>query len=80
METVIKKYKSGYGLRIPNKIISQMAIDENTEVKIDFQDSKLIITMPDDSNNELNDILKKINSGNIHSEISTGASVGNELC
>ncbi len=80
MEAIIKKYKSGFGLKIPNKIISQMAISESTEVKIDFQDSKLIITMPENSNNELNKILEKINSGNIHTEISTGELVGNEKC
>ncbi len=80
MEAVIKKYKSGYGLKIPKSIISQMSIAEDTEVKIDFKDNKLIITTLDNSYYELNEILKEININNIHSEISTGAAVGNELC
>ena len=79
METVVSKWGNSLALRLPKEISSSLGIINGSVVNIRARKSKIEITLADNKGISLDALLDGINDGNLHSEISTGTSVGNEL-
>jgi len=77
MKTVIKKWGNSLGIRIPNFIVKEFSLKDGSSIEIEEKDDQIIIYP--ENKLKLNDLLKKIDKNNIHSEIETGDPVGNEI-
>ncbi len=75
MEVVIKKWGNSLGVRIPKMIANDLNLKDGAAVDIKDLNGQIIIS-PKQYN--LQDMLKHIDASNIHNEIDTGKSVGNE--
>jgi len=75
MEVVIKKWGNSLGVRIPKMIANDLNLKDGAAVDIKDLNGQIIIS-PKQYN--LQDMLKHIDASNLHNEIDTGKSVGNE--
>ena len=75
MEVVIKKWGNSLGVRIPKMIANGLNLKDGAAVDIKDLNGQIIIS-PKRYN--LQDMLKHIDASNIHNEIDTGKSLGNE--
>ena len=78
MLTKVQKWGNSLGVRIPKPFIEETQISDGNSVDINF-DGENIIIKPVRKSYRLTDLLKDINSKNIHKEIYTGKSVGKEI-
>jgi len=78
MLTKVQKWGNSLGVRIPKPFIEETQISDGNSVDINF-DGENIIIKPVRKSYRLTDLLKDINSKNIHKEILTGKSVGKEI-
>lgn len=78
MITSVKKWGNSLGIRLPKSIADEVMINEGTILKISINDGAIQLTKID-SELQLEDLLALIDSENLHSEIYSGESVGNEL-
>ena len=73
-------WKNGGGkslaLRIPKDIATTLAIEYNSNMELSVVDGTLILKPQKSS--RLASLVSQINSSNLHNEIATGKSVGNE--
>lgn len=75
MEVVIKKWGNSLGVRIPKMIANDLNLKDGAAVDIKDLNGQIIISPKQYT---LQDMLKLIDASNIHNEIDTGNSVGNE--
>lgn len=76
MTVLLKKWGNSLALRIPKDIATTLAIDYNSNMELSIVDGALILKPQNSS--RLEDLVSKINSSNLHDEISTAESIGNE--
>ena len=79
MEARVQRWGNSLALRIPKLFASEVGIEDNSSVKVELIEGKLVITPILESPPTLEDLLTRINEGNLHGEISTGQAVGREL-
>jgi antitoxin MazE len=77
MEAVVKKWGNSLGIRIPNLIVKELSLKDGSFVDIKDKGNEIIIKPKE--KNELSEMLNKINEKNIHGEVETNGSVGNEV-
>ncbi len=77
METVIRKWGNSLGIRIPNAIIKNKALRDGVPVEITDMENGILISPK--QKRTLSEMLGQITAENIHSEIETGVSIGNEI-
>ena len=75
MQTVVQKWGNSLGIRIPNLYVKEFDLKNGSSVEITEEAGKLVIKPKKIS---LAEMLSRITPENIHSEISTGKSIGNE--
>lgn len=78
MKTKVQKWGNSLGVRIPKSFSEEAKLDEGCSVEIVLDNDRIIIKSLK-PNYELNDLLKQINSNNIHREVDTGREVGQEI-
>ena len=76
MTVPLKKWGNSLALRIPKDIATTLAIEYNSNMELSVVDGALILKPQKSS--RLESLVSQINSTNLHNEISTGESVGNE--
>ena len=76
MTVALKKWGNSLALRIPKDILNTLALDENSIMELSVNNGML--TVKPKSNTLLESLVSQINSENLHKEIDTGRSVGNE--
>ena len=76
MTVALKKWGNSLALRIPKDILNTLAINENSIMELSVNNGML--TVKPKSNTLLETLVSQINSENLHKEIDTGRSVGNE--
>ena len=76
MEAVIKKWGNSLGIRIPSVMAKDLSLKDGSHVEIKDEENRIVI-IPSPKE-KLKDLLSKINKSNLHNEIDTGSSVGNE--
>ena len=77
MEAVVRKWGNSLGIRIPNLIVRELSLKDGSLVDIKEKENEMIIKPV--QKNKLSEMLDEINEQNIHKEIDTGRSVGNEI-
>ncbi len=78
MTAAIAKWGNSLAVRIPQAIAEQVQIQVGSEISIDIIDGKIILTPHRRKKYTLDELLVDMTSDNLHAEISTGISVGNE--
>lgn len=76
MTVALKKWGNSIALRIPKDIARTLDVDNNSLMELDIHDGVLILRPKKE--NVLETLVSQINSENLHREIDTGESVGNE--
>jgi len=76
MDAIIQKWGNSLGVRIPNQIAKELNLKNGSHVEILDDEGKIVI-LPLEKKN-LKEKLSMINAENLHEEISTGKSQGNE--
>lgn len=79
MKTRMQKWGNSMAMRIPKHIVEELGLEEGTEVEISVEDRRIIVSPVQPLTYDLAQILKKVNSRNIHAEVEWSASVGKEL-
>jgi antitoxin MazE len=79
MKTRIQRWGNSLALRIPKSFASEAGLQKETSVELSVSDGKLIIKPLVGPGFTLKQLLSKINNDNLHHEIDTGKSVGNEV-
>jgi len=79
MTAAIAKCGNSLAVRIPQAIAEQVQIQAGSEISIDIIDGKIILTPHRQKKYILDELLDGMTSDNLHAEISTGISVGNEV-
>ena len=75
MTISVKKWGNSLTVRIPKDIANSLFIKDNTNLEIAIIDNSLVLKPKKE--NYLEELISKINSSNLHSEIETSR-VGNE--
>lgn len=78
MKTKVQKWGNSLALRIPKSFAAEILLQPDTEVELSMVKGKLVITPILETNYSLEQLLENITDENIHAEVDTGASVGNE--
>jgi antitoxin MazE len=76
MTIPLKKWGNSLAIRIPKDIATTLSIEYNSIMELTVVNGVLILKPQ--KNTLLEDLLSQITSQNLHREISTGRSVGNE--
>ncbi|MFC1934325.1 AbrB/MazE/SpoVT family DNA-binding domain-containing protein [Chloroflexota bacterium] len=78
MKTRVQKWGNSLALRIPKSFATEVGLQRETSVEISLAKGKLIITPIAKPKPTLKQLLSKVTKRNLHQEVDTGASVGNE--
>jgi len=76
MVAEVKKWGNSLAFRIPKDIARTLGIQDNTKVELQVRDGKLILKPQKEL--LLEEMVSQITSENLHEEIDSGESVGNE--
>jgi len=79
MTAAIAKWGNSLAVRIPQAIAEQMQIQAGSEISMDIIDGKIVLTPYRRKKYTLDELLDGMTSANLHAEISTGVSIGNEV-
>jgi antitoxin MazE len=78
MKTKLQKWGHSLAVRIPKSFISTINVKEHDNVELIVEDDQLIIK-PLKHKYDIDELVSKINSDNLHNEIKTGSPIGNEI-
>jgi len=76
MTVPMKKWGNSLALRIPKDIATTLSIEYNSKMELSIVDGALVLRPQ--KNSRLEGLVSQINSSNLHNEIETDGSVGNE--
>jgi antitoxin MazE len=79
MEIQFAKWGNSVGLRVPAKVAKELGIAPGSVADLEISRDRLVIT-PRSHAYRLDDLLAAITPDNVHREVSTGESVGAEVC
>jgi antitoxin MazE len=78
MKTKVQKWGNSLGLRIPRSFAAEAQVEAGSTVNISVENGLLLIRPVHHRKYVLSDLLKKVTSRNLHSEVDTGDPVGSE--
>jgi len=76
MTVPLRKWGNSLAIRIPKDIANTLSIGDNSIMELVIVDGALLLKPR--KSTRLENLVSQIDSSNLHSEISTGRSVGNE--
>ncbi|KIM08284.1 MAG: hypothetical protein KU38_09875 [Sulfurovum sp. FS08-3] len=76
MTLAVKKWGNSLALRIPKDIAQTLHIEDNSLLELTLENQTL--TIKPKANTHLEDLVSKITETNLHHEIDTSRSMGNE--
>lgn len=79
MQTKIKKWGNSLALRIPKSFALNAKLKQDVLVDLSIDKERIVITLIDEKEYSLDELLKGISESNLHGEIDTGAPVGKEI-
>ena len=79
MEAVIKKWGNSLGLRLPKSITEQYKIVEGSSIEILNEKDYIKIKPVKNPKYSLEELVSRITKDNLHDEIDSDVSVGNEI-
>jgi antitoxin MazE len=78
MEAVIRKWGNSPALRLPAAALKEAGYRLEQKVNLIVSRGQILIEPSEKVEYDLDDLVRKINSGNVHSEFSFGKPVGQE--
>ena len=78
MRTKVQRWGNSLALRIPRAFALDAQLENDSVVDISMVDGQIIIQPVETPNWTLDELLAGINKNNIHHEVDTDSSVGNE--
>lgn len=78
MRTRVQKWGNSLALRIPKSFAAEVGLQRETSVEVSLANGKLVVTPIAKPKMSLKQLLAKVTKDNIHHEIDTGPSMGNE--
>jgi len=79
MLTKVQKWGNSLALRIPKAFAQDAKLENDSLVEISLVEGQIIVTPVKGPGWSLEELLAGINKKNIHHEVDTGSSVGNEV-
>jgi antitoxin MazE len=79
MKTRIQKWGNSLALRIPKSFADEIGLQNESPVEVSMDEGKLMVTPVSKPKLTLDQLLTKITEENLHHEVDTGNSIGNEL-
>jgi antitoxin MazE len=74
-----QKWGNSLGMRIPKVIADELQLTDSSELELEISGANLIVRQYQEHQYRIEDLLRKINSRNIHTEIDTGEPCGEEI-
>ena len=78
MKVQVQKWGNSLALRIPKSFAVESQIEQGTVVDVSVVEGKLVVVPVADKEYTLEELLAGVTKKNIHAEVDTGPSVGNE--
>ncbi|GKS65047.1 multidrug transporter MatE [Nitrospira sp.] len=78
MKTTAQKWGNSLAIRIPKSVAVQVGLKAQDDLEI-VQDGNVVLKPHPRRVYRLDDLVKRITSKNVHSEIDTGSPVGREI-
>jgi len=79
MKTRILKWGNSLALRIPKSFATEAHIKKDSLVDVSFDEGKLVVIPVSESEITLKKLLDGVTEQNIHREVETGGSMGDEV-
>lgn len=73
----IQKWGNSLAIRIPKPFALEVGLEQNSLVTVSIKEGKLLLE-PVKSSYSLEELLAKVTANNLHHEVETGPTVGNE--
>jgi antitoxin MazE len=78
MQARIQKWGNSLAIRIPKAFAEEAGLETDSPVEITLYEGRLVISPRHKPKYTLEELLAQVTDDNIHEEIDTGPSVGNE--
>lgn len=78
MKTSIQKWGNSLAVRIPKTLAVEIGLENESPVEVSLSDGKLVVSPISPAHPSLETLLSRVTEENMHKEIGTGPSVGNE--
>jgi len=78
MRARVQRWGNSLALRIPKAFATETDLESGSEVELTLDDGRLIVTPLAPASYELEDLLAQVTPENLHGEVDTGSSVGDE--
>ena len=78
MKTRVQKWGNSLAVRIPKSFAAEVGLQRETDIEISLADGKLVITPVAKPKLTLKQLLSKVTKENLHHEVNTGHTAGNE--
>jgi antitoxin MazE len=75
----IDRWGNSYAIRIKKSYAQQLGWQPGTQIKETVEDGKLILEAVKKSVSTLSELLARVTPENLHGEVDTGPTVGNEI-
>lgn len=79
MVSTVAKWGNSLALRIPQHIVKEIQLTEGAEVDLVVIDGNLVVKPKPRQRYSLEELVEGITPENLHSEVETGAAMGNEV-
>jgi antitoxin MazE len=79
MVAIVAKWGNSLAIRIPQNLAKEIHLAEGSEIDLDIVDGSLVVKPRIRKRYSLDELVNDITLDNLHSEIDSGASVGNEF-
>lgn len=79
MQTRIQKWGNSLAIRIPSAFAQTARLKDSTVVEVSLVNGKIVISLARPPRPKLKSLLAKVTPKNIHAEVDTGKSIGNEI-
>jgi antitoxin MazE len=78
MRARVQRWGNSLALRIPKAFATETDLESGSEVELTLDDGRLIFTPLAPASYKLEDLLARVTPENLHGEVDTGSSVGDE--
>ena len=79
MKTTAQKWGNSLAIRVPKSVAMQVGLKAQDDLEIEVQDGNVVLKPQLRRVYHLEDLVKRITSKNLHSELGTGIPVGREI-
>ena len=79
MQARVQKWGNSLAIRIPKSFAAQSHIDQNSIIEMSVENGKIVLLPISQPKLTLTQLLEGVTKENLHQEVETGASVGQEV-